>query len=334
MDIGVVVCTYNRKEALRNALDSLIHQETEGAFTFEILIVDDGSTDGTEDVLKEIIKNTSAIPIRYVHKEGAGIADARNRGVREARGRCIAFFDDDQWAEPRWLLELYKVAVESEADCVGGTVLLDLPDSAKLNLSPFCRSALRESLLGYEPERYSEKVGLSTCNVIIRRELFERVGTFDASLLTGGEDPDFFWRASKQGAEMWHAPKAIVHHIIPESRLREEYFRRTSLRLGLSGAWIRYKHKGRLRWFLALGRWILRSFARDIWLLLMALLLRDKSKQLDRKCRLWCTLGYVRGSLSLLAPSVLRQKRFFDTLNFRSRGGESTRENPQTGQTI
>jgi GT2 family glycosyltransferase len=330
MDISVVVCTYNRFEMLRAALESLACQETDEKFSYEVLVIDNGSTDGTSDVVNDFIRKTPKVPIRYVYEEDRGLSVARNRGIKEVCGKWIAFFDDDQWAEPHWLLELYKVAMKNEADCVGGAVLLDLPDSANLNLSPFCRSsALRELLLGYEPKRCSEKVELGTCNVVIRRKLFERIGTFDANILTGGEDSDFFWRASKQGAKIWYAPKAVVHHIIPESRLREEYFRRTSLRGGLSSARLRYRHKGRLRWFLGLGRRIFRSFARDVWLLLIALLLRNKSRQLDRKCRLWRTIGYVRGSVSLLAPRIFSQKRFFDTLNYRTRGGESAKENRQ-----
>ena len=334
MDISVLVCTYNRKEQLRYALDSIIHQETEGGLTFEIVIIDDGSTDGTEDAVKEIIKNTTTVPIRYVHKEGGGIADARNRSIAEARGSWIALFDDDQWAQSQWLAELYRVAMENEADCVGGTRVLDLPDSDNFKLGPVSRWMLGEQIRGTEPRRYSNRESPNTGNVIIRRKLFERVGIFDAGLLMGGSDCDFFWRARMQDAVMWCAPKAIVHHITPESRLHDEYFRRASLRDGLSAAWVRYKHNGRLRWLLALGRRIFRSFARDVWLLLIALVLRDKSKQLDRKCRLWHTLGYVRGSMSLLAPKVFSQKRFFDILNFRSPGGESAKENRKGGHKI
>jgi GT2 family glycosyltransferase len=327
MDISVVVCTYNRIEMLQAALESLTCQETDEKFTYEVLIIDNGSTDGTCDFANSFIKKTPKVPIRYICERERGIAAARNRGIKEVRGEWIAFFDDDQWAEPYWLLELYKVATKYEADCVGGAVLLDLPDSANFKLSSFCRrSALREILLGYEPEKCSKKVDLGTCNIIIRRNLFERIGTFDTNILTGGEDSDFFWRASKKGAKMWNAPKGVVHHIIPESRLREKYFRLTSLRGGLSSARLRYRHKGRLRWFLGLARRIFRSFARDVWLLLIAILLCDKSRQLDRKCRLWRTIGYVRGSVSLLAPKIFNQKRLFNSLDYRIRGGESIKE--------
>ena len=334
MDISLVVCTYNRAEMLRPALESLTCQETDEKFSYEVLVIDDGSTDGTRDVVNDFIKKTPKVPIRYVHKEGGGIGAARNRGIKEVCSKWIAFFDDDQWAEPHWLLELYKVAVESEAHCVGGTVLLDFPDSANLKLGPFCRSLLMENIPGPAPGRWPIRRLPSTCNVIVRRQLFERIGTFDASLLTGGDDVDFFWRADVEGAVMRYAPKATIHHIIPESRLRSEYVKHRSLRVGLDDCQLRYKYRGRLGWFLGLGRRIIRSFARDVWLLLIALLLGDKSQELDRKSGLWCTLGYGRGSLSLLAPRVFTQKTFFESLNFRSRGAERPRENGHRGDKI
>ena len=160
MDISVVVCTYNRAELLRSALESLVWQETDEKFTYEILVVDNGSTDGTCDVVNDFIKKTTKVHIRYVYEEESGIAVARNRGIKEVCCEWIAFFDDDQWADPHWLFELYKVAMQKEADCVGGAILLVLPDSANISLRPFIRSALREVLPSDEPQRYSEKIGL------------------------------------------------------------------------------------------------------------------------------------------------------------------------------
>lgn len=321
MDISVVVCTYNKKELLLKALDSLTRQETEGQLIFEIIIIDDGSTDNTRDVVKEFIRNNTSVAIRYVYKTGGGVADARNAGVAEAHGKWVAFFDDDQWAEPQWLGELYRVGMEKSADCVGGTVLLDLPDSSNLKLSMFCRGLLAEKIFGDKSRSYSIKaryVGLETNNVLVRRKLFERIGVFDASFLMGGEDVDFFWRARKHGAEAWYAPKAVVHHIIPEHRLRDEYFTYVSLRNGVGGARILYKHRGRLRCLPGLVRRILRNFARYVWLLLTSLILGNKHQQLERNCRLSITVGYIRGSLFFFAPRLFKQRKFFESLNFRS----------------
>jgi len=318
MDITVLVCTYNRKDRLRNALESLVRQEPEGRFTFEIVVIDDGSTDGTEDAVRAITTNSPTVRIRYIHNKGGGIADARNRGVMTASGDWIAFFDDDQWAEPDWLSELHKVAVEHGADCVGGGVALDLPDSVKMQLSAHCRSLLSEKIL-FDGPANRKNLEAGTGNVMIQRKVFERVGVFDTRM-HNGSDRDFFWRALKMGMKMWYAPRAIVYHIIPESRLTYEYFKRKSLSIGLSNAHLRYKYKGRLRWLLALVRWVFRALARDVWILLLAYLVHNNSWHLDRKCRLWITEGYVRGSMSILAPRLLRQKRFYESLELRRRG--------------
>lgn len=332
MNISVVVCTYNRKELLCKAVDSLIHQQTHGKFTYEIVVIDDGSTDGTDNLIKEIIENTDKIPMRYVYNTGGGIADARNRGIDESCGKWLAFFDDDQWAEPEWLVELYKVALEKRADCVGGTVLPDSGDLAGLELSPLCLVCLPQLTFCENWSQHASNRLPGTGNVLIRKELFESIGGFDARIRYGGEDTDFFWRARKHGALIWYAPKAVVHHKIFPWRLSHDYFRHRSLRHGLENAWLRYRYNGRLRVFLGLGRQVFRTLARDVWLLGIAILLSNKSQKLDRKCRLWLTIGYVRGTISIFAPSLFSQKRFFDSLDFRTRRLESARDNPPKGK--
>ena len=123
IDISVSVCTYNRAEILHGALESLICQETDGKFSYEIIVVDNASTDDTKAVVEQIIK-TSPMPIRYILEEDKGVAQARNRGVKESQGTWIAFFDDDQLAERDWLKNLLDIALQMGADCVGGTILI------------------------------------------------------------------------------------------------------------------------------------------------------------------------------------------------------------------
>ena len=95
VDISVVICTYNRASMLRLALDALVGQETGGAFTYEIVAVDDGSTDDTPAVIAEFAGNAS-VAVRRVAGGGQGVAHARNRGAEEARGGWVAYTDDDQ----------------------------------------------------------------------------------------------------------------------------------------------------------------------------------------------------------------------------------------------
>src|SRR5688572_12728930 len=104
IDVTVVVCTFNRADMLRNALISLLKLETEAQFRFEVLVVDNNSTDHTAEVVAQLAQDASA-PLRYVREVRQGHASARNRGIQEARGDWIASFDDDQLADARWLIE-------------------------------------------------------------------------------------------------------------------------------------------------------------------------------------------------------------------------------------
>jgi glycosyltransferase involved in cell wall biosynthesis len=317
-DISVAVCTYNRAEMLRRALRSLLCQETDGVFSYEIVVVDDASTDNTADVVREIAAR-SEVPIRYVRKEGGGVAAARNAGVTEARGRWIAFFDDDEWTEANWLKNLLAVALEKGADCVGGTCLLDLPQEHLSRLSPLCRGILGENIYGETPARLRGKRLPPTGNLLIARGVFDSIGVFDTSMLYGGEDSDFVVRARAAGLDIWIAPDAVVHHVTPPHRLERAHLRWCFLRWGSQSAQIDCR---RLGW----GRMLLLCLARigqamlvNVPWQLVAVLRRDKADIADRKAWLWRAVGYIRESLFLVAPNVFPQKHFFARLGFRGR---------------
>src|SRR2546421_689464 len=105
LDVSVVVCTYNRAALLRDALASLGVLQTDGRFRYEILVVDNASSDETPAVIEEEAAR-SPVPMRGVREARPGVACARNRGVQETAAPWIAFFDDDQIADPGWLAEL------------------------------------------------------------------------------------------------------------------------------------------------------------------------------------------------------------------------------------
>ena len=117
--ITVVVCTRNRADRIAVALDSLGRLETDGAFRFDVLVVDNGSTDDTAAIVERIASGFP-VTLRRIFEEQPGVGRARNRGVAESRGEWIAFFDDDQAADPRWLAELVALAERKQARCVGG----------------------------------------------------------------------------------------------------------------------------------------------------------------------------------------------------------------------
>ncbi len=97
VDISVNLCTLNRAKLLQGVLESLTDQETFEKFSYEVIVVDNGSIDETECVVRGAA-SASRVPVRYFREEARGIPQARNRGIKESRGEWIAFFDDDQLA--------------------------------------------------------------------------------------------------------------------------------------------------------------------------------------------------------------------------------------------
>jgi glycosyltransferase involved in cell wall biosynthesis len=321
-DISVVVCTYNRRVLLQHALDSLIGQETMDRFSFEIIVVDDGSNDGTSSAVQLFISKCERVRVRYCNSGGVGIAGARNKGVSEATGEWVAFFDDDQLAEPRWLLELHGIATASGAECVAGNIRISLPAAFSEPLSSLQRGLLGETCR--KAGREASPDTLLTGNVLIHRGVFASVGLFDLQMKYGGEDSEFFARVQRAGIVVWNAPEAVVYHIVPESRLHDREFRYAAIRWGAGSAVFRYRSDGAIKCAAELMKRMAAAACRDMWLLGAARLRGSQLERLDRGLRLRHALGYGRAALSLVAPRWFPQRRFLDRLEFR-RGSERRR---------
>ncbi len=230
-DISIVVCTYNRAGQLRGALASLYNLATDGCFSYEIVVIDNASTDETPQAIAAAAAE-SKNPLRAVRETEQGIVPARNRGIREARGRWIAFFDDDQLADPRWLVELYLGAIERRCRVVGGTVLLALPAGCTRQLDPAVRMLLGEAVHAREPVRYGGRVIPGCGNLMIERTVFDQVGVFQRTIHGRGEDTDLFTRIEAAGIEAWYLPAAVIHHLTPAERLEDAYLLSLARRLG------------------------------------------------------------------------------------------------------
>ena len=175
-DISIVVCTHNRAAMLRGALASLYDLVTDG-FTYEVVVIDNGSTDETQKTIATAA-GESQHPLRGVYEAEKGIVPARNRGIREARGRWIAFFDDDQLADSRWLVELHRGAMMKQCRVVGGSVHLTFPHSCTRRLDPTVRMLLGEARHGDQPLPYSGRLTPGCGNFMIQRPVFDEVGVF------------------------------------------------------------------------------------------------------------------------------------------------------------
>lgn len=298
-DISIVVCTHDRAAMLRDAVESLLQIETAGRFTYEVVVVDNASTDATPQTV-ESLQQKSAL-VRYVYEAKKGIATARNCGLREVTGEWIAFFDDDQLADPQWLLRLFSYARDYNLRAVGGAVHLKLPDGCQRDLHPFIRMLLGESRLGSDPFPYSLKVSPGTGNLMLHRSVFEQVGRFDESFAVRAEDTDLFCRIWRAGIEAWYVPAAIVHHVTPPARLEFSYLNRLASFMGNSVAQ-RERDTHSLPLFAL--RWLAKVVLLPLILRLKLLLgtLRGQTEtQLGTRCHLQLFRDYTyRGSQILL----------------------------------
>jgi glycosyltransferase involved in cell wall biosynthesis len=312
-----VIPTYNRADMLGDALESLLHQETGGEFSYEVVVVDNASTDATKSVVMRVAA-MSPVPIQYVYHTVPGDAPSRNRGIEESHGNWLAFFDDDELAMPDWLSQLYRTARETGAQAVGGAVHLHLPQDILDSLGPYVRrTSFRETDHVPDAHRFTEKHLPGCANSLVARQVIETVGNFDASMAWGGSDSDFFLRARVAGIPMCYAPRAIIRHRIPPNRLTPEYFRWDAQQGCDALACHDCKYRGRgMLVLICLGR-IAQGLFFLVPGLVFARLKNNRGAVLDYQVRLWRISGYLRRTLALLAPRWFSQESYFAHLKFR-----------------
>jgi glycosyltransferase involved in cell wall biosynthesis len=318
VDVSVVVCTYNRAELLRDTLASLKAQETGDGFRYDVVIVDNGSTDDTPRVIEEASGSSAAVVLRGVREPKPGVAAARNRGIRESSGEWVAFFDDDQVAEPSWLREMLTFARERGVHCVGGSNRLLLATGGEPEkLPPVCRAMLGE-MLERTPYRYTGKRAPGAGNLLLHRSVFEAAGVFDEGLREAGEDTDLFRRITAAGIEGWYCPHGVGYHVVPGYRLSASYLRWKARLHGSHLARRNLRQWGRGLFVLELLARLGQALGLHLPRLLWAGLGRDEDRLLGARCRVWRSEGYIRSALRLLAPRLFPQQRFFAQLEFRA----------------
>ncbi len=205
-DVSVIVATFNRAERLRRLLDGL-RRQTHGLNRFEVLIVDDASTDDTPSILERERQRGELLLEVISGRSRTGPARARDAGWRAAAGSVIAFTDDDCVPDPDWLAAGLRACSRNRGAIVQGRT--DPSPDELDRLGPFSRT-----ISVAEPDP-----AFQTCNVFYPRALLERVGGFDTEgfdRAPGGEDSDLAWRAIESGAETAFAEDAVVYHGVNE----------------------------------------------------------------------------------------------------------------------
>jgi len=199
--VSIIVPAYNAEKTIQKCLNSLINIDYN---SYEIIVVDDGSTDRTWDILKEYSDaNDNLVCVR---QKNSGPASARNRGVSISNGKIIFFTDSDCIVPESWIKGLLKYFNGSSIGAVGGSLKPVTIDSI---IERFDQRR-RENLYGNEKKFVD---ALPTCNLAVRRSVFEEVGGFDESFkYASAEDYDLCYRIRDKGYAIFYDPEVAVLH--------------------------------------------------------------------------------------------------------------------------
>lgn len=206
--ISVVVCSYNGAATIRDTLQALASVEYPD---YEVLVINDGSTDGTESIALEYDCQVVTLP-------NGGLSNARNEGMRRATGEIVAYIDDDAYPDPQWLQYLAHTFMTRDVSGVGGPNLLPPQDGLLaecISHAPGgpCHVLQTDDLAEHIPG----------CNMAFRKTALQDIGGFDPQFRTAGDDVDLCWRLLQRDWKIGFHPGAVVwHHRRPSIR---EYWR-------------------------------------------------------------------------------------------------------------
>ena len=234
---SVVIPTYQRADTLMQVLDGLATQTAPPHF--EVVVVDDGSRDATADRLRE---HRAAYPFRAISQKNGGPASARNRGVREARGRFVLFLGDDTVPESGLLAA--HAAAQMEERPYPAAVLGYTTWPRERRVSPFLHHINEYGLqFGYALIEDPESVPFNffyTSNISLPRELLVAEGLFDTTFPHAAwEDIELAYRLMRRGMKIVYRPAAVARH---HHHITFSSFRRRQERAGESAAIFYAKH--------------------------------------------------------------------------------------------
>lgn len=199
-ELSVVVPAFNSEKTLGRCLGALFNQSCPKRL-YEVIVVDDGSTDGTREAAK-------GFPVRYFFQENAGPASARNLGAREAKGAVILFTDADCVAGRDWIKEMTKPFRDPGVTAVKGAYRTE----QKSLVARFAQIEFEER---FELLKKAPSIDMvDTYSAAYRREVFLASGGFDTSFpVANNEDTELSYRLSKAGHKMVFNPRAVVCHL-------------------------------------------------------------------------------------------------------------------------
>jgi len=315
-DVTVLICTWNRTTLLEETLASLARMDVPSAIRWELVVVDNNSTDATPAVVERAARTFPA-QVRYVFEKQQGKSHAMNAGLRASSRPIVAFVDDDVRVARDWLTSLSTVFRDRpDISYAGGPVdpIWEKPCPSWFDRTgKILWGTLAILDYGGEPFVFEERRRVPLgANFAIRRTLATAVGGFSPLLgrnsdrvLLGQELPEFFARARRIDARGMYVPAMRVAHHVPARRLSPAYFRRWWYGKGVSRARMEAMHPvtelgldlGRVPTVAGIPRFLFGTAARDAARWLRAVVRGDVGERFAAETQLWYFGGQLRERL-------------------------------------
>ena len=239
MKLSIVICSYNRAQYIGDALDSL-YKQTTILSDFEVMLLDNNSTDGTPEVYKSWREIHPEGNFQYLTEHQQGASFARNTGAAHAKTGWLCFMDDDAVAFPDFVANIIKHTQEKPTIVgFGGKIIPKyIPEK------PVWMSYYVSSLVGnfdYSPVPCAFKKGKYPLesNMVIKKSVFDQIGGFNTTLpgvmgtlRIGGEGKELFYKVIGLGEEIYYDPNIIVYHVVEANKLTKEYLYRVASGIG------------------------------------------------------------------------------------------------------
>jgi glycosyltransferase involved in cell wall biosynthesis len=299
VSIDVVICTYNRAAGLDAVLSALSKQSADVDVAWSVLVVDNGSTDSTADIV-DAHRSRQLLPgLRRIREDEQGLTPARRRGVSETGAPWIAFVDDDNILHPGWLNAIAQaILLVPHAGAIGGRVVLDWeqPPPSFVTRFGFC---FAEQEWGGKARELDSLVG---AGMVVRREALLACGWAERPLLAdrvgrrlvSGGDVEIAQRIRSAGYVLWYTPDAVLRHRIPSNRATWRYLLRVNYGLGASEALV-----SALTWPGDWPSW--RRWAQRRSIKTAARAVRHPQRLVGTFASLWFAIGFARGVTTCIA---------------------------------
>lgn len=299
--MSIVVCTYNRGSIISDCIESVLNNNVNQEL-FEIVVVDNNSTDNTKEVVNQFCLKYSNV--RYIKEERVGLSYARNRGINEADGSVIAFIDDDVKVNENYINCIIKFFNENPDEvCISGKVIpiwdFEKPDWFVDDFA----SIIGETTYGEQACTLKFREYPIGCNMIFKKSIFNKIGFFNTELgiqgdkLYLGEEVDICDRILKLGKNIYYLPQAFVFHKVHKNKVDQKYILNRLILEGDSVAQWHYETKDGIQ---RLGQYILRMgilVLRDYPTLVISMVKNENV--FLRKCKLSRTKAYLKKSREL-----------------------------------